>query len=41
MFRSGTGNQSQDLGLTARQSYVLKLLVEGKQNKINCSDLGL
>jgi DNA-binding NarL/FixJ family response regulator len=41
VFRSGTGNRSQDLGLTPRQSDVLKLLVQGKPNKLICRDLSL
>jgi DNA-binding NarL/FixJ family response regulator len=40
-FRSGTGKRSQELGLTPRQSDVLKLLVQGKPNKLICRDLSL
>jgi DNA-binding NarL/FixJ family response regulator len=40
-FRPRTGAKSQDLGLTPRQSDVLKLLVQGKPNKLICRDLSL
>lgn len=39
-FRQRT-TRSQDLGLTPRQADVLKLLVQGKPNKLICRDLSL
>ena len=40
-LRPRIGARSQDLGLTPRQSDVLKLLVQGKPNKLICRDLRL
>jgi DNA-binding NarL/FixJ family response regulator len=40
-FRPRTGTKSRDLGLTPRQGDVLKLLVQGKPNKLICRDLSL
>jgi DNA-binding NarL/FixJ family response regulator len=40
-FRPRTGTKSQELGLTPRQGDVLKLLVQGKPNKLICRDLSL
>jgi len=40
-FRPRTGSRSQELGLTPRQGDVLKLLVQGKPNKLICRDLCL
>jgi DNA-binding NarL/FixJ family response regulator len=40
-FRPRTGSRSQELGLTPRQGDVLKLLVQGKPNKLICRDLSL
>ncbi len=39
--RDGVHIASSDLGLTARQSDVLRLLVQGKPNKLICRDLRL
>ncbi len=41
VFRARTGTKSQELGLTPRQGDVLKLLVQGKPNKLICRDLSL
>jgi len=41
VFRPRTGSRSQELGLTPRQGDVLKLLVQGKPNKLICRDLCL
>ena len=40
-FRPRTGSRSQELGLTPRQGDVLRLLVQGKPNKLICRDLSL
>ena len=40
-FRARTGTGSRELGLTPRQGDVLKLLVQGKPNKLICRDLSL
>jgi DNA-binding NarL/FixJ family response regulator len=40
-LRPRTGTRSQELGLTPRQGDVLKLLVQGKPNKLICRDLSL
>ncbi len=41
VFRPRTGTKSHELGLTPRQADVLKLLVQGKPNKLICRDLSL
>ena len=41
MIVDGVDMDSRALGLTARQSDVLKLLVQGKPNKLICRDLKL
>jgi DNA-binding NarL/FixJ family response regulator len=40
-LRPRVASRSQDLGLTPRQADVLKLLVQGKPNKLICRDLSL
>jgi DNA-binding NarL/FixJ family response regulator len=40
-LRPRSGTKSHELGLTPRQSDVLKLLVQGKPNKLICRDLSL
>jgi DNA-binding NarL/FixJ family response regulator len=40
-FRPRAGTRSRELGLTPRQGDVLKLLVQGKPNKLICRDLSL